>query len=46
MDTELHNLVSKSAEKNNRTFEDELEDIIYWTFENEENQTGDGYTGL
>ena len=46
MDTELHNLVSKSAEKNNRTFEDELEDIIYWAFEDEENQTGDGYTGL
>lgn len=35
MDTELHNLVSKSAEKNNRTFEDELEDIIYWAFEDE-----------
>lgn len=46
MDTELHNLVSKSAEKNNRTFEDELEEIIYQAFEDEENQTCDGYTGL
>ena len=46
MDTWIYNQVAKSAEENNRTFEDELEDILYWTFENEENQTGDGYTGL
>lgn len=38
MDTELHNLVSKSAEKNHRTFEDELENIIYWNFEDQGNQ--------
>lgn len=33
MDSALYNLVVKSAEKNNRTFEDELEEIVYWSFE-------------
>lgn len=33
MDSDLYHLVVKSAEKNNRTFEDELEEIVYWSFE-------------